>query len=176
MKRHLVVMLAFLVLLVFSGSGWAVPLADVGSLDNLIEEASSTFIPSYENELAWVQDWLGPEWTFTEDDILQTFTFEFVEGTDDWWALDFTGEPAYFFLKIGTGGLDPEPADHYLYQNLEELGWGVIDLSEIYVARNFDITRVSHVGQVSVPEPPSVLLLGMGMIGLAGIGRRLRKN
>lgn len=58
------------------------------------------------------------------------------------------------------------------------LGWdGMDDL----VLSNFwpDQGGISHVtlyGRNPVPEPATMMLLGLGLIGLAGIGRKTRKN
>jgi len=179
MKKIFGISAILCILVMFAGSAWSYTILDgetyVGDKDFII--ASDTFTPSYANELAWVQDELGPEYTFAEEDKYNVSegNWSAVDGESTFYALDLKGEPAYFFLRIGTGGLNPTPLTHYLYENLQQLAWAVINLDEIYTAQNFDIGRISHVGEIGglpVTEPTTLFLLGLGLIGLAGMRRK----
>jgi len=82
---------------------------------------------------------------------------------------------AWFFIKIGTGSLPDGTHDHWLYNNLTELGYAAVDLSIISSAQIMNVTKISHTGQgpgAPVPEPATMLLLGSGLIGLGVFGRK----
>jgi len=175
MKRHLLAIMVVFGLLVFASTGWAVPLSEVGGLDTLYDSALLAN-SGYPTELAWIQLVLGPGYTFAEEDIYDSSgaAWEAVDNTN-YWALNLDGTPEYFYIKIGTGSLPPGTPDHYLYINNPEYDWAVVDLSDFGDAANIDVFRISHIGEVGTtqtPEPASILLLGIGMVGLAGFRRK----
>jgi hypothetical protein len=183
MKRTFLASMVFLGVLAFAGSSWALTIdggtTEVGGVDLLID-TETIAVPSAENELAWVQSILGDVTiNITYDVIAAEWAETDLAGT---FALELQGTPEYFFLKLGTGGLDPNQPTHFLYQNLAELKYAVVALAELNVfdaTRGFDIGRVSHVGEIGtapVPEPGTILLLGGGLLGLALYSRKRMKS
>jgi len=90
----------------------------------------------------------------------------------DLWAIDFASfglvNPLYFLVRFGNAEYD-----HYLYQNLESLQFGVVDLADITASRgNITISSISHTS-VAVPEPATLSLLVLG-IASAGFASRKR--
>jgi hypothetical protein len=83
---------------------------------------------------------------------------------------NIVGPTAYLFVKDGSG-----PPAWYLF-NLTAFGWdgmATLDLSEFWQGVNGAISHVSLFGNnTPVPEPATMLLLGAGLIGLAGYGRK----
>ena len=84
-----------------------------------------------------------------------------------------TGSPIYLYVKEGK----QIPAAYAF--DLAKLGWNGIDtieLSGFWLGVNGAISHISIYGtHCSVPEPFTMLLLGLGLVGLAGVGRKFKK-
>ena len=89
------------------------------------------------------------------------------------WAIDFSAfgitDPVVFLVKVGNAVYE-----HYLYENLDNTRYGVIDLNDIAAANGkVTITSISQTGTVApVPEPASGFLVLLAVGGLAAARRR----
>ena len=152
----------------------ALTMGDVGLLDTVYDSILLT--NSGNAEEAWVKNLFGDEYYIKYDTVAADWTK--VDGTTDWYALALQDEPEYFFIKLGIGGTNI-PVTHLMYTNNDEKSYAVVALSQWGATTgSINIGRVSHVGEigVSVPEPSTVLLLGFGLVGLAGLGRKKLKH
>jgi hypothetical protein len=163
-------------LLLFSGSALALSVGgeDVGSLDTV--RAFANVSSAYAAQLAWIQSVLGDDYFFSEGDKYNTTgSWTAVDQDPDYYALELNGTPEYYFIKLGTGGSDIQ-YNHWLYTNLADLNWAVVEGPGVWgTTSNIDILRISHIGEVGgspVPEPATALLLGVGLAGLVGFGRK----
>ncbi len=156
----------------------ALSITDVGGIDDFID--STTLSKSGDDtELSWVKSVLGDDsLSFmgkAESEV--AMDWQKVSGTseDDIYATSFGDEtPDYFLLKLGTGGVDID--SHYLFDNVGELSYGVVDFSEAgidFTVKKINISRVSHVSSigdgssVDVPAPAGFAFFALGLAGLA---------
>ena len=72
---------------------------------------------------------------------------------------------AVWYNAIGFDGLVELPSTWFV---MEEGAW--VDTGQ------YGLSHSVGMGATSVPEPSTVLLLGIGLVGLAGIGRKRLKN
>lgn len=96
------------------------------------------------------------------------------------WAFDFYQvyegyAPEKFVIKTGANVIyDDATYDVFLYENLDSLRYGLINLDVFDRSKgNVEIQMVSHISSTAqVPEPTTMLLLGVGLLGLISVGRR----
>ncbi|HAR95436.1 MAG TPA: hypothetical protein DCR97_05670 [Deltaproteobacteria bacterium] len=177
MKRVLSLMLACGILMI-TGTAWSysVGSTDVGELDTFIRAAKV----NSGNEESWILNELN--WSSVT-----------ITGVTGWQntatpgviAVDFGSvQPEYFFVKTGYVGVRTPPKttpDHFLFENVGNLNWGVISTQLSYDGLKIkNIGKISHTGYTdpvtSVPEPGSLLLLGLGLIGVGAVARRKIKK
>lgn len=150
-------------------------LIDVGLADSVI--SSTTLASSGEAvETAWVESVLGFSISFTAkvEDAGLSWS-QAIDGTDVY-AHFLSTDPEYFLVKIGTGssGFDT----HFLFSNVDALSYAVFDLAALGIdpaSMTFDFFAISHIAEFSVPESTTLILLGLGLLGLGLFSRRSRK-
>ena len=110
----------------------------------------------------WVNSILNPDVSYT----LKTQKLSYYEtnGTSIF-AFELQSKPEYFIIKNSTFWA--------LFENVISLDWGVFDASKLdegFKLPDGDSWQISHVsefnGAVSVPEPGSISLLALGLLGL----------
>jgi len=79
-----------------------------------------------------------------------------------------------FLIKIGGGGGNGN--DLFLFKNDPSLAYALIDLNDIADAADKSVSAdtISHIA--TVPEPSSLLLLGVGALATTVVRRRFRQG
>jgi len=146
---------------------------DVGDVDNIIATASvgDPFLDgnSEANQQIWVESILGFDVNFN-DKIDGAFNWTQVDDNPNLYAQALLTDPAYYLIKLGSGSFTGDT--HVLYENFDDLSYAVIDLDLLGQGATIDITRISHISEFSVPEPGTLALFGMGLLGLSFMRRR----
>lgn len=174
MNKKILGMLATLAACCVSSAAWSVPISTVVSMDNLI--ASANLGNSGDDTVAnWVSTQLGTTVEFGEKTECDSGCgWQSVTGTgaNDVYAFELTSSTGWFLIKTGNGSSTGDR--HFLFENVGSLDFAVFSLSQLGFSDRVTITKVSHVsefGSTPVPEPATVALLGLGILGLA-LGRK----
>jgi hypothetical protein len=164
-----------LVALVIPGPAWSLAMTDVGDVD--LFRASTTLSDSSDAaEEAWVESILGFDVSLSDKYDSGGSDWTLLDNEDDVYATALDTSPNFFLIKLGTGGTSID--SHYLFENIGDLDWGVVDFSVAGVdfsIKNIGIDRLSHVDEFdehAIPEPSILALIGFGLVGLAFISRR----
>ena len=154
-------------LLSVTSSGWAVPISDVGGLDNFV---AGTYLAKSGDafEESWVESMLGIDVVLDDKYDTNGSNWQFVDGSTDIIATQFADAPDYFLVK--TGKIFGTTNNTFLFQNVDELYWGVISLASMGITGS-NIEKISHLTlfdspSTDIPEPGVFTLLVLGVMGL----------
>ena len=171
-----------------SSTAWSFTITEVGGVDTFV----GTFNANGSNAEAAGFAQVLAAGNYDYDPL----TFDKVDNSNGWgsvtgttWAAKLDADaPAFFSLKFGGGQLSGD--NHYVYKNELSYDYLVVDLANLNDCAANDsscqivdlssqtFTVISHYEKggviiVSAPEPSTIALLGLGLLGLATIRRKV---
>ncbi|ACN15722.1 hypothetical protein HRM2_26280 [Desulforapulum autotrophicum HRM2] len=154
--------------------------AYVGYIDTFIDITDALKNSGEKTETDWVNDILTSETVtyYAKDEPASIFLTDDPKGTVYAVNMPTPPESEYFLVKN---------AQYWaLFANLAEMNWGVFDIADLSLDMNINEIQVSHVtrfdsgggggggggGGDPVPEPATMMLFGLGLLGVAGVSRK----
>ncbi len=182
----LYIMLIVFGFLVIPASTMALSLSDVGGVDQLIAQ-TNLGNSGDDTELNWVNSILDGYYVLTsKTDTKKGAGWLNIEGEDavSTFAYDVSAANTEYFL-VKTGNLGTSYRD-FLFKNIGDLDWAVINLEGMGFSTNDieNVGKLSHIDTFKdppppplnpVPEPATMLLFGSGLLGIAGLRRKLKR-
>lgn len=164
----------FSALLAFSVSGSAFAYTitggiDVGGEDTFVASITGLSPSNPATETTWASGEAGVTLTFADKTEPATFQF----------ALDDPGIVVFELMTMPTYFLVKDARTHVLFKNEANTNWGVFRLFDYFDGK--EGLELSHLtefngGTVTVPEPGTLGLLGLGILGLLTVRRKLQRT
>jgi len=164
----------FSALLAFSVSGGAFAYTiaggtDVGGTDTFIASINGLSPSNPATEADWASSVVGTTLTFAGKSEPASFQVTLEDAGIV--AFQLMTTPSYFLLK--------DARTHVLFKNEPNMDWGVFRLLDYF--KDKEDLQLSHLtefngGTVTVPEPGTLGLLGLGILGLLTVRRKLQRT
>ena len=138
------------------------------------------FADSFVVDVNPLDAYTNPQWVTPSDPVTEAFWLGKLVGFDVTYMDKYETPPisyegptgwVYAILKFGVGTPSLTNPDHWAA--IEDGGNGVLDYAVLFpLGFPGGLSHITWFGSTPVPEPTTLLLLGLGLVGLAGLRRK----